>query len=106
MTVSEALLAMVVFPVPTTTVEKFCIERGLLSNVEYSPEVASSQNFKLAEADLYHWMATSPDIKEQELSLNPADRKYYLNKANKVYGEFDDSKNTSFIYGFVGENFN
>ena len=52
------------------------------------------------------YMFTAPDLKEQEISITPADRKNYKNRANRVYGELNDPAFSGRRYGLIGENYN
>jgi len=106
MTIKEALTSLVQYPIPDANVEKIGVDRGLTLTEEYTTTIAESDAYRLAEADLFMYMFTAPDLKEQEISITPADRKNYKNRANRVYGELNDPAFSGRRYGLIGENYN
>jgi hypothetical protein len=108
MTVLEALSTLNSFPVPDLAIEKVCLDRELELNGTYTKLVGESQGFELATADLYVWLANTPNIVEQAVGIsNSAEtKKELMDQANQIYGKYDDVKFTGITYGFVGENFN
>jgi hypothetical protein len=106
MTIAESLFSLNSYPIPVNTVEKFCIDRELTSTDEYTKTIGDSEEYQLAMADVFLYLYTAPDLKEQQISINQADRNNYLNRANKIYGFYDDPKFSGIIYGLIGENFN
>lgn len=104
MTVSEALHSLVSYPIPALRVEAICIARNLDKDSELNKSVIDSSLYKLATADVYSYMITAPDLKEQDVSISLADRKYYKQQANIIYSEQGENKGGN--YGFKGENWN
>lgn len=103
MTISESLLSLSLYPISNNTIEKICINRGLNSGDVYSE---STESYELAEADVYLFLHTSPDIKEQEVSFSQDDRDRFLNIANNIYSKYNDSKYTGKgKFGYKGESF-
>ena len=104
MTISESLLSLSVYPIPANTIEKICVNRSLTSSDTYA---GTSQNYELAEADVYMFLYTSPDISEQEVSFSQSDRERFLNMANVIYGTYSDSKYSGKgVFGYKGDNWN
>lgn len=104
MTISESLLSLSNYPIPINTIEKICINRGLVYTAEY---LATSQSYELAEADVYIFLYTSPDLSEQEVSFSQDDRDRFLSIANTIYGKYDDPKYSGKgKFGFIGDNWN
>ena len=108
MTVLQAILSINIYPIPNNTVERFCIDRGLDKDDEYTKTIGSSQAYELATADTYHWLHGAPSIVEQESGVNNAIaiKENLLDMANKIYAKYDDPKFSGFTYGFVGEDWN
>lgn len=106
MNILSALLTICIYPIPTDVIQKICIERGLNPSDIFTLLIAETQAFQLAKADVYLWLFTSPDIKEQEIAFTQADRDNFLYLANVIYYAWDDPKFSGNNYGFVGENFN
>ena len=108
MTIQEALQTLNVYPIPPSLVEKVCIDRGLVPNTIYSSIVAGSQSFELATADVFFWLGNAPDIVEQAVGINQAIaiKKQLKDEANKIYGNYGDSKFNGTRFGFIGESFN
>ena len=106
MTISQALLSVNTYPIPDLLIEKVGIERGLTVTDDYSLEVSKSDSFKLAMADVYMYLYTSPDFSEQEVSFTQADRDSFYSLAQAIYAELNDPKFVGLKYGFVGESFN
>ena len=103
MTISESLISLSNYPIPNSTVEKICVIRGLDRTAEFTD---SSQDYELAEADVYIFLHASPDLKEQEISFSQDDRDRFLILANYIYGKYDDPKFSGVKYGFVGDEWN
>lgn len=104
MTISESLLALSTYPIPVNTIEKICVNREQVSGDDY---IGTSENYELAEADVYLFLFTAPDLKEQEVSISQGDRDRFLNLANSIYSKYDDSKYSGKgKFGYIGENWN
>ena len=106
MTLLESLQELTQYPIPDNTVEKYCIVRGLTSSDTFDITIAESDAYRLATADLYLWLYTSPDIREQEINFTQADRDNFLKLANLIYSDLDDPKFFGRKLGFAGENYN
>lgn len=105
MQIIEALKALYGYPVPEDQIKLICTQRELYYQGEASPSVVSSENFQLAKADLLKWIATAPNVKELDVSINldSNDRKILLNNANAIYGQFQEN-NGRVVFGYKGEN--
>ncbi len=108
MTISEALVSLNSFPIPDNSIEKILIDRELTGSTEYTVTISTSQAFRLASADTFMWLHDSPNLVEQEVGINQAVsiKQDLMEKANLIYGEFDDPKFTGKTFGFVGEDYN
>lgn len=109
MTISDSLIALNSFPIPTSIIEKIGIERGLNIAEDYSLEVSKTEAYELATADLYTWLYGQPILKEQDASISQAAeiKKGFLDFANLIYQKYDDQKYTGKgTFGFVGDSWN
>lgn len=109
MTVSDALISLNSFPIPTSVVEKIGIERSLDISVDYTEAISKSSNFELATADVYMWLHGQPIFKEQEISFSQQTeiKENFLSFANNIYQKYDDDKyQGKGKFGFIGESFN
>lgn len=109
MTISESLISLNPFPIPSSLIEKIGIERELTVTEDYTLVVSQTQAYELATADVYFWLSKQPILKEQEVSISQATeiKQQFLDDANAIYKKYDDSKYTGKgTYGFIGESFN
>lgn len=108
MTISESLLSLNAFPIPSLFIEKVGIDRGLDTTLDYDISTSISQAYELATADVFVWLSAQPTLKEQEVSIaQDGDiKKNLLSRANAIYAKYNDSKFSGFNYGFIGEAFN
>ena len=107
MTIAEALTQLTVYPIPALTVEKLCTVRGLVITDTFDQTVATSDAYRLAEADAYMWLYASPNgLSEQEVSFTQAEADNFLFLANKIYSELEDPAFTGSSIGYVGEDYN
>jgi len=105
MTTIQALQAINVFPIPTVTLEVICLDRELIGSTVYTKLIGDSQNYQLATADVYLYLAGQPSLTEQEAGINNAIsvKGRFLGLANKIYGTYGDPKYSGGKYGFNGE---
>ena len=92
MTIKEDLQSINLYPISDVQVLKVCEKRGLQAESEITNEIRLSAAYKLATADIYKWMAFVPSsISENGISfsISEADRKRFLDEANKVYEELE-----------------
>jgi len=109
MTVSEALISLNSFPIPSSLIEKIGIERVITVTEDYSLAVSQTQSYRLATADVYMWLYGQPILKEQEVSISQSAeiKQGFLDFANAIYKEYDDDKYSGKgTYGFIGSEFN
>jgi hypothetical protein len=106
MTILESLSTLVAYPIPTLLLGRVCTKRALTETETYTITIEQSDAYQLAMADVYMWMFGAPDLKEQDISITPAERDNYLALANTIYGALDAVEFTGDVYGFVGEEFN
>ena len=108
MNISQALISLNSFPIPSLFIDKVGVDRGLILTDEYTLAVSTTNSYRLATADVFFWLSQQPSIKEQEVGINQASdaRERLLNMANDIYFDLDPEKYTgNGTYGFKGENF-
>lgn len=106
MTIAESLLSISTYPIPDATVEKICIERGITHTADFLAATAGTEAYQLATADVYLFLYTAPNLKEQQVSFSYSERNDFLSIANTIYGRYDDDKFSAIRYGFQGESYN
>ena len=108
MTISEALISLNSFPIPSSLIERVGIDRELTITDDYTKTISIKEGFQLAIADVYQWLSVHLDIKEQEVSFsqNEESKKRFASMANDIYYKYGDEKYTGKgVRGFIGENF-
>ena len=80
MEIIEALKALHGYPVPDDQIKLICMQRGLTYFGEASKEKMESEAFQLAKADILKRIASSPNVKEGDvsISLDSEDRKVLM----------------------------
>ena len=109
MTISQALISINNYPIPDLFVEKVGIERGLSVSDDYTLEVAGSEAFELATADVYMYLYTQlSSLSEQEVSFgqDAETKENFFSLANNIYSKYNDPKFSGIVYGFKGESYN
>jgi hypothetical protein len=108
MTNLDAILSISIYPIPVNTVERYCVDRGIVSSIDYTKEIGISKEFELITADVYDYLSEYFDIKEQDSSINGDVnlRDIFRKKANEIYAKYEDPKFKGQTIGFVGEDWN
>ena len=109
MTISESLISLNSFPIPSSLIEKVGIERELTIKKDYTLAVSQSQDYKIANTNIYLLQTKKPILKEQEVSISQDTeiKQQFLDDANAIYKKYDDDKYSGKgTYGFLGESFN
>jgi len=110
MTISESLISLNSFPIPTSFISKVGIDRDLIVSEEYTYIISNFKNYQLAIADVYMWIHDSPNLSEQDVSISSIAviKQDLMNKANAIYKKYNDAKysGSGIIYGFIGDTFN
>ena len=93
MTIQDALRGINLFPIPDTTIEDTCEKRSLDLSATLTNEVRKSAAFRLATADIYKYLAFVPSSVSENgisFSISEADRRRFLDEANKTYDELEE----------------
>ncbi len=95
MTVSQALLSKVHWPLPEGYVETVCVERQLDYEEPFSYEVSQSAEYKGALADCLYSLYQAVNYSEAGKSvgnLTDEQRRWCLRQANRLYLEIGEEE--------------
>lgn len=90
MTVIEALKSKVKYPLLEALFQSIAIERSLKTEDEYTLDVAQSNAFKGARADLLIAQIDCPQIQEGGMSVSLTDKSNFIDIANSIYAEIGE----------------
>ena len=102
-TIFDSLKSISAYPIPRRTLEDVAEERGLSVADDATAEIRSSREFKLAKADLMHWLSTAPNVSQGGISyaFTDSDRSGFRKWASASYQEYGEKQQT--IYGYKGD---
>ena len=103
MTVIEALKSITNYPIPTATLNRVAVERGLEPATDMDAQKFNSSSYKLAEADTLMWIAAAPSFSEGGVSISYSekDKAEMRNKANAIYTANGET-NAAVQFGYKG----
>lgn len=86
MTVVESLRALTNYPIPERTLERAALYRGMDPALVIDSRTMTSKQYKLAEADVYEFLSTAPNVSEGgvSFSLSEQQRISYRQKADEI----------------------
>lgn len=89
LTILDALSGITSYPIPPHAIASVAEMRGLTLSSEFNARVGSYAEYRLAEADLYEWLATAPDINIEGLSYSLSDtqRELFKMRAGQLRAE-------------------
>lgn len=90
MTILEALKSRVHYPLSDNTFQSIITFRGLVSADNFTKEIANSNSYKGALADLLYEIVIVPNISEGGVSISYSDKKVILDRANSLYLEIGE----------------
>lgn len=102
MTVAESLRSLTNYPIPERTIERAALYWGMDPALVIDSRVMSGNNFKCAEADIYDFLSTAPNVSEGgvSFSLSEKERHSFKLKAEAIRVSQSGSKPK---YGYQGE---
>lgn len=111
MTIIEALRKSVSnYPLEEANVEPICIKRGLEVEDELTTEIANSQNYELAMADIYKFLIMSVNLSQSGASVTKSDVQHWVGSANAIYRKYGEpiigstaDEKPSVKFGYRGE---
>lgn len=92
-TICEAIIDEIHYPIGRGLVENILIKRGLISEREYTKDIALSSEFKGAIADCLRSLLYSVNFSEADKSvgaLSSEDKKNILRYANSLYASIGE----------------
>ena len=105
MTVLDSLRSISGYPLSASALEMAAISRGLDIREEVTKDVAASDAYRLAKADVLMMLADAPDVTQDGISYSFTDeqRNSFRMSASVIYGECGDDTAGSTIYGYKGD---
>ena len=105
MTVLDSLRSISGYPLSAFALEMAAISRGLDIREEVTKDVAASDAYRLAKADVLMMLADAPDVTQEGISYSFTDeqRNSFRMSASVIYGECGDDTAGSTIYGYKGD---
>lgn len=105
MTVLDSLRSISGYPLSASVLEMAAISRGLDIREEVTKDVAASDAYRLAKADVLMMLAEAPDVTQEGISYSFTDeqRNSFRMSASVIYGECGDDTAGSTIYGYKGD---
>lgn len=108
MTISESILSLTGYPVPSALLEQSCIKHGLYGQEEVTAEILSSPAYQLVKADVYEFLAGAPNVTQNSVSFSFSQdqRDYFLSLSRSIRDDLGYSEaRTGQQYGYMGEDF-
>lgn len=106
-TITDSLRGLSSYPAPLQTIMDIAAGRGLNPSDDTDSYILQSRAYKLASADLYRWLAVSPNVIQggQNYSWNTEQRKYLLTLSDSIYAQYGDEDNPTpkSNYGYKGD---
>lgn len=105
MTVLDSLRSISGYPLSASALEMAAISRGLDIREEVTKDVAASDAYRLAKADVLMMLADAPDVTQEGISYSFTDeqRNSFRMSASVIYGECGDDTAGFTIYGYKGD---
>lgn len=106
--ISELLKSINPYPIPANVIMEAGIKYGLDIEAEAGPETINSNEYKLAKADIYTYLAGAPNISHNGISFSFTEdqRTHFLNVASSIRTELGiQDPSTGQEYGYMGEDF-
>ena len=106
MKLSELLKSINTYPIPNNVILEAALKNGLDADTEVTKEVVDSGSYRLAQADVYTFLAGAPNVTQNGISFSFSDeqRSYFLKTANAIRdNEGVTSPASGQGYGYMGE---
>lgn len=104
MNIFHSLSSISPYPIPSAAIHSAVAGVGLSGEDEVSPSVLRSRAYKLAQAQLYRYLAAAPNISQGGISytFSADERNQFLRLANTLYEEAGED-GTGATFGYKGE---
>ena len=105
MTILESLRSLSGYPIPIITIEDITDSVGLYAGNEITPELRNSTEFKRAQAKVYMWLSSAPNVSQNGISYNFSEdeRKHFKALAESTYTEVYGNGLMVNNFGYKGE---
>lgn len=104
-TVRDSLKKINAYPIPDEQLRFVAIRREIDLDITVTPEMAKSDNYRLAQADLMKWVSTAPNISQGGASFDIlySDRERLREMAKTIYEELGEVEPTGKVkFGYKG----
>lgn len=105
MTILDTLKSINAYPIPQKTIGEIAVRRSLRLDTEATLGVFTTNDYKLARADVMRWLASAPNVSQggQSYSLSDEQRADLKRQANAIYDECEEeSGRRRSLYGYKG----
>ena len=104
MTIQDALVAILSYPIPPATVQTICMARAGGRGADFTLALAKGLIISRAMADLYIWLSEAPNIVQGEVhfSFSSAERAYMRRKAAAILNEAGENIDGD-QFGYMGD---
>lgn len=106
MDLSELLKSINAYPIPENVILEAALKNGLDADTEVTKEVVDSSSYRLAQAEVYTFLAGAPNITQNGISFSFSDeqRNYFMKTATAIRdNEGVTSPERGQGYGYMGE---
>lgn len=105
-TVYDSFKTVSGYPIPDAQIRFVATKRGIGLDNMVTPDIAKSDSYRLAQADLMKWVSTAPNISQGGVSFDIlySDRERLREMAEAIYGELGETAtgDTKPKYGYKG----
>lgn len=104
--ISELLRSVNSYPIPANIILEAGIKYGLDIEADATPETLKSKEYKLAKADVYKYLAGSPNISQNGISFSFTEdqRNIFLKLSSSIRSEVGvEDEESGQGYGYMGE---
>lgn len=108
MTILDSLRSINSYPIPTGVQSKAAVGYGLNLEEEVTTAVLESTAYRLAEVDVYVFLAGAPDVTQNGVTFSFTDeqRKHFLSISSSIKQAAGvDDATTGQGYGYIGEDY-
>ncbi|MDD3404970.1 MAG: hypothetical protein PHH23_01710 [Paludibacteraceae bacterium] len=90
MTIFDALISRIQYPMPESFFQSVLIGRELDGSLEFTHDVAVSDAFNGCFADCLIGVVNAPNISEGGMSVSVSDKDRMIEQANSIYSEIGE----------------
>lgn len=106
MNVLQSLKSLSGYPIPLATIQDVADGVGLDVDIELTPELRGSKEFKRAQARVYSYLSEAPNVSQGGISysFSEEERRRFRLRAESILDEIGENGNAFGVeYGYKGE---